>query len=405
MAILTERITHYRAPFFNGLRDRLQSSNIRLRLLVASSGEAPSERNDSATLDWAEIVPTRRVSIGGRELIWQHCLSSLRTADLVIAEQATRLLTAQALAAWRYAGGPRLAWWGHGVNLDKEKASRMGETLKRQLATRADWWFCYTENTARIVSQLGVDENRITVVQNAVDTEALRGLRDALTAADVTAARRDLGLGDGPVALWLSSIYDRKRPEFMVDAADHIRERLPNFELLVIGDGPRRVVFDNAARTRPWIHLLGARNSLDLVRPAATARILVNPGLVGLTVLDGFALGLPMVTCDLPYHSPEFEYLEHGVNGMILPRTATPLDFAQECARLLGHEEARDHLAKGSRSSDKYTIEAMSDRFAAGIGTIFRQIMPSRPPIADQSMGPALKREHPNPECCSDEGR
>lgn len=325
-------------------------------------------RRDTGTLPWAETIRNRHLGGGSRQLIWQPCLRSLRSSDLVVVEQASKLIANYALLAWRSFGGPKVAWWGHGINLDREQASRAGEAVKRRLAARADWWFCYTEGTARIVADLGVSRNRITVVQNAVDTSTIRSARARLTSDDIIATRRELGIGDGPVGTWLSSVYDRKRPEFMVEAADRIRGDLTDFELVVIGDGPRRTVFDQAAKTRPWLHVVGARNGLDAVPPAATASVLVNPGLVGLTILDSFALGLPMLTCDLPYHSPEIEYLEHDVNGLMLAKDATPTDFAEACVRLLTNEKELARLSKAARqASFRYTLEEMVERFARGV--------------------------------------
>ena len=100
-----------------------------------------------------------------------------------------------------------------------------------------------------------------------------------------------------------------KRLAFSVEATDAIRSEIPDFQLLVIGDGPDRQMVDSAAASRPWLHVLGALKGNPMVDAAVAADLCLNPGLVGLAVLDAFALSLPMVTCDVPYHSPEIEYL------------------------------------------------------------------------------------------------
>lgn len=366
--IVYKSLPHYRVDFYDRLRERLAGEGVRLRLIVGQPDTTMAARRDTGALPWAETIRNRYLGFGPQKLIWQPCLRSLRSSDLVVVEQASKLLANYALLAWRSFGGPKVAWWGHGINLDREKASRAGEAVKHRLAGRADWWFCYTEGTARIVADFGVSRDRITVVQNAVDTSTIRGARARVTSDDIIATRREFGIGDCPVGIWLSSVYDQKRPEFMVESADLIRQVLTDFEFVVIGDGPRRTVFDEAAETRPWLHVLGARNGLDAVRPAATASILVNPGLVGLTVLDGFALGLPMITRDTVGHSPEIEYLEHDVNGLVLAEHATPADFAQACVRLLTDEQELARLSKAAReASFRYTLDEMVERFANGI--------------------------------------
>ena len=371
VVFLCERVTHYRTAFFARTADRLAKQGIRFTVTAAVPTRASTVRNDLADpqdLEWLTLKRTWRLNFGRRRLVWHRAFRHLLDAELLVAEQGSRLLSVYPAIPLKSHVGPKVALWGHGINRDRDAASRVGEAMKQRVASQADWWFCYTEGTASIVSDLGVDRDRITVVQNAVDTSGIRAARDNLTPDDIAAVRRELGLGDGPVALWLSSIYDRKRPEFMVSAADAIRADIADFELLVVGDGPQRHIFDEAAETRPWLHVLGARNGLDAVPPAGTASILVNPGLVGLTVLDGFALGLPMITCDLPYHSPEIEYLQHDLNGLLLPRHATSGDFAEACVRLLTDRQELGRLSDAARqASFQYTLEEMVERFTSGI--------------------------------------
>ncbi|MFM2073171.1 MAG: hypothetical protein RLZZ623_3435, partial [Actinomycetota bacterium] len=367
VAIVYKTLPHYRVDFYEGLRARLAANGLRLRLIVGQPDSEMAKRNDTARIQWAEGVRNRYVRVGSRHLVWQPALGMVRTSDLVIVEQASKLLVNYPLLAWRRLGGPKVAWWGHGSNLDTANASSLGERVKRLLATRADWWFCYTAGTAGIVHALGVPHERLTVVQNAIDTSQLSSLRALVSEADISEVRVQLGLGTGPVALALGSLYPTKRPEFLIEAADTIRMKAPDFHLIVIGDGPGRTILDAASSTRPWLHVLGAKMGNELVRIAAAAAIVLNPGLVGLAVLDAFALGLPMITCDLPYHSPEFEYLENGVNGVVLDRQTSPEDFGLAALELMSDRAVIESLQAGCRiSAAKITVDQMIERFATG---------------------------------------
>jgi glycosyltransferase involved in cell wall biosynthesis len=180
--------------------------------------------------------------------------------------------------------------------------------------------------------------------------------------------RRKFKIGPGPVGIFVGSIYGAKRPEFLLAAADHVRGLIPDFELVVIGDGPLRRIFSDASRTRAWLHWVGARRGADLVHYASTGSLLLNPGLVGLAVLDGFALGLPTVTCDVPYHSPEIDYLRHDYNGLVLPADSTPQEFATTVADLLRSPSKVQRLAESAfASSTRYGVESMTERFVEGI--------------------------------------
>ncbi len=97
-------------------------------------------------------------------------------------------------------------------------------------------------------------------------------------------------------------------------------------------------------------------------------RVLLMPGLVGLVVLDSFAYGLPMVTTDLPYHSPEIDYLIDGENGVMVKQAEDPNAYADAAVRVLLDQDFRDKLkAGGAAALETYSIEAMAERFADGV--------------------------------------
>jgi glycosyltransferase involved in cell wall biosynthesis len=60
-------------------------------------------------------------------------------------------------------------------------------------------------------------------------------------------------------------------------------------------------------------------DDLKLARALRLSAAVVIPGYVGLAVTHGFAHGVPTLTRHGQLHSPEIEYLEHGINGLILP--------------------------------------------------------------------------------------
>jgi len=100
----------------------------------------------------------------------------------------------------------------------------------------------------------------------------------------------------------------------------------------------------------------------------------VFPGLAGLGILDGFALGLPVVAIDLPYHSPEIEYLESGVNGCLLPSGTGALDYGSAIARLLADEAKRQELVRGCRrSATECNLAEMVGRFEKGVEEALRK--------------------------------
>jgi glycosyltransferase involved in cell wall biosynthesis len=90
------------------------------------------------------------------------------------------------------------------------------------------------------------------------------------------------------------------------------------------------------------------------------------PRAVGLVILDSFALQTPLITTNYPFHGPEIEYLENGINGLIVEDD--PEVYAESVARLLTDPGKLDDLTEGCAESAKmYTLESMVDKFAAGV--------------------------------------
>ena len=97
-------------------------------------------------------------------------------------------------------------------------------------------------------------------------------------------------------------------------------------------------------------------------------KLILMPGLVGLAVIDSFVAGLPIVTTDLSYHSPEIEYLRSGENGVMVAPADDPAAYAAEVSALLLDGDRLQHLRKGcAMSAERYSMSQMVERFASGI--------------------------------------
>ncbi len=71
------------------------------------------------------------------------------------------------LLTYQLLGVKKLAFWGHGKNLQARGERRISEFVKRLVSRRVHWWFAYNNLSAEIVKKTGFPEDRITVAQNA----------------------------------------------------------------------------------------------------------------------------------------------------------------------------------------------------------------------------------------------
>lgn len=367
VVFITPILPHYRAKFHENMKIILDTNQVNYDIFYSQPHGAEVAKRDTIDISWATLVNTTHFGRDGR-LIWQHALLRAMKADLIVIGQENRLLINYVLQMLPARLRPRLALWGHGRNFQSRNPDGVSERFKRFWATKADWWFAYTEETRRHIESLGYPHERITVFNNAVDTTELRQQVAAVDEHRLAALRRQFGIGNGPIGVFIGGIYPDKRMAFLVEAADHIRARVPDFEFVVIGGGSDLPLTRELAQTRPWMHVMGPRFGQEKVDLMCMGHVFLMPGLMGLAILDAGVTGLPIATTAFPWHSPEVAYLEPGVNGLLVDDWQNARAYGDAVGDLLLDPVRRGRMADAARAmADRYSIEQMAQRFAAGI--------------------------------------
>ena len=358
----------YRRGFYELLRRHLAEAGIELTLIHSNPPPHADVWKDAIDLPWSHRVEPRRFSVGTREVLWQPCIELLAGSDLVIVEQATRHLLNFVLAAEQRLGRRKVALWGHGRTFDPSHSRRVSEWVKARLSLSVHWWFAYTERSAAVVEALGYPRERITVVQNAVDT---RWLADAVNSLDASAAahmRDELELTGSHVGVFLGKFAVEKRLGYVFEAADAVRQRIGDFELIVAGAGSNEPLVRRLAATRPWVRVVGPRFGHEKAALLRVADVLLVPAWAGLVVLDAFAAGVPLAVSASQPHPPENSYLRDGVNGLVVEDGGSAVAFGHAVAELLEDPSLRATLRAGCRAArGRYSIEEMVSRFGNGV--------------------------------------
>ena len=271
VAIAIRFIPHYRVEFFNGLEERLKTSSIDLTIFAdhavpqAYVSDALNDVHAAVGVSnfyfgLHDFLGSRFARTGGASLrppYWQPIFFRLLSFDLVIIEQSNSALLNYPLFARRRLLGdtPRIAFWGHGENLQRRDKG-LRRWIKRSQTKQADHWFVYTDLSADIVRRLDVSDDIITVVNNSVDTSATKLARQS-DAASRQRKKSDLGLGDAPVAIFCARLTKNKALPFLVEACRAARAEFGEFNLLVIGQGPYGPWLREQADKETWIHPMG----------------------------------------------------------------------------------------------------------------------------------------------------
>lgn len=236
----------------------------------------------------------------------------------------------------------------------------MGPSRLRGALKHADGFVAQTASVERELRGLGVEERRIFRVSNGVDTEAFR----PATPADQVQLRKNLGLRPGAKLLVYSGPLIRgKGVDVLLDSWPEVRARLPNTELIIVGDGPELPALTAQAaalRIEGSVRFVGAQTNADEWLRAADAAVLPSrqEGLP-LSLLEAMACALPVVATRVGGVS---DAMDESM-GRIVP-AENRVQLADAIARALSSEQARAEGERGRiRVEARYALDAIADRY------------------------------------------
>lgn len=360
--IVQKTVTHYREAFYERLFELLKDKSIDLELHygVPRSGFG-------RTVHYGKPF---HIKLFFDKLFWFPILSKILGADLIIVEHSNKFLINYLLFIGQFLGGPKLAFWGHGRNHQTDKPNSLGERFKRWMSRRVHWYFAYTGGVRNELIENGLDPDRITDVQNAVAAPS-----DAPSPSAIEDIKRELGLSEeSVVGFFCSQMYTRKRLDMLVAAAVLVREKIPDFRLILAGAGMSQNIPEEADRDHDFIHYVGPQFGDRKSAYYSLARFVALPGVLGLGLVESFHYGVPSVVAENRFHGPEFSYLVDGENALLTGYGVS--EFAQGIVRICQDDQLHAALKSGcERWSAVFTVDEMAKRFAGGIeGALAEQV-------------------------------
>lgn len=371
VSVIQREIPHYRVRFFEELyaQGKLQNFDISVYCAV------PLAQKSSSAFSY-RVLPARYFGKMTSSCYWLSGLEeAIAGSDVVVAPQELQCLTVPYLWTRRKRICKTWIWWGHGYNFQAavrpSLATTMKEAVKGFMTRRADGLITYTERGAEYWRKRGFAEDRVMPYYNTIDVAELRRAAAEIDETQLRELRRKLMLEGKHMLLFSGRLYVEKKVDFLLRAFAVLKKSYPNVALLIIGDGEER---DKLRQTAKELELQDAHFLGEIVNPKDTAAyfsladLMVIPGLVGLAIVHGFALGLPLLTTDSPGHGPELEYLTEN-NGVMT--RCDPSRYAEAIRMLLSSPprlEAmkRSALAQGNTLKLEHSVR----RFVNGIAEI-----------------------------------
>lgn len=367
--VLQEYVANYRVGFWRRLIKLAEDAGIQVEIAAGAPGGVQALRGDVARASFIRPIRQTEFSILGKRIVFRDTSAVRRGADLVILEQARRNIDAYKLLVPRMFRSSKVALWGHGRDY-VSTSSAFSRRLVALLTKRADWFFAYTSGGRDAVVEIGLPADRVTVVQNTIDTGDLIAAVDSISVSEVEAYAALRGL-TGKTALFIGGLDGSKRVPFLLHAGKVAHDADPEFRLLIAGDGADRELVEEASRVHDWIISLGPISGSAKAMAIAASQIIAMPGRIGLIAIDSLSTGRPIITTEWPWHAPEYEYLTPNATCVVTENDEK--SYGRALAEILQDKDRLTGLGLACRAeASTYSIDEMARRFLGGIQDALR---------------------------------
>lgn len=299
--------------------------------------------------------------------LWGRIAAILARRPVIVADHATDRSVQVSMK-----GAPRASW-----------IARHNRLLDRfTYATVA----CATSQRPVLIGE-GVDPAKIVHIPNGIPVD------DLVRGAGGGPTRRELGIPeDATVAMQVGIFRPEKNQLGALRAFEQVREKVDGAQLVFVGDGEtREEVEREAAASAGAVHFLGMRE--DVPALLSLADVMLLPSLsdaMPMTVLEGMALGVPIVASDVG-----------GVRGALGEEAGIcvpPGDtgaLAEAWVGVLTDPELRAGLGRaGTARARRFDSSLMARRYAA----LFDAAHTGEPPQAAVSaVNPPCSASQPPP--------
>ncbi|MBY0359185.1 MAG: glycosyltransferase family 4 protein [Candidatus Obscuribacterales bacterium] len=342
-------LPHYRFALWQELKRRFGSSFF---LYCGSEFFFPDIK--TVAFSHESIVLVKNIYLFGRRILYQvGVVVPALKAKYAVVENNPRIFNTWVVLLGRKLIGKSTVLFGHAFSMTGKD-----NYLRALLRACAGVVLVYTEREKdRLLDKC--KQKRVIAAGNALYSKAV------MAAVGSSASRQNF--------IFVGRFVPEKKIELLIEAFYLARAALPSeTRLLIVGGGPLEQAIKQKVRE------LGLNESVDfygqvsnvesLKQLYASAVASVSPGYVGLSIVQSFGFGIPMlIACDEP-HAPEIEAANEGKNCLFFNSdSATALSEAMQKLMADRSEWLGKSVDIVEYCRQRYSLEAMSDRFVEAL--------------------------------------
>jgi glycosyltransferase involved in cell wall biosynthesis len=317
VAIVTNIIPPYRRDYFRRIFD-----DEALEVTVYCQEHIPKMNITSIHREFGERIVTMRYVGASNEIFgWQIFPLSLlfNNFDVYFIYGNPRIISNVFISLLLRALGKKVVICGQ---LHTYGSRKIFENI------RLAWWkmfrFIYLyneEEIPKLKQKIGFSNKIMVGMNNGLDQDTINLAQANWPYERLITWQKEQMLYDRLVMLSCARLVEKNRFEWVIATLAELRVHKPNLLWCVIGSGPEKQSLQAKAEelgVSDSIHWVGPLYEEEQLAPwFMSAKIMVHPDAMGLSLIHAFAYGLPVVTHDNPAkHGPEFVALKSGVNGL-----------------------------------------------------------------------------------------
>jgi glycosyltransferase involved in cell wall biosynthesis len=200
----------------------------------------------------------------------------------------------------------------------------------------ADHIICYTDTEKKNIERLGIDNKKISVIHNGVDT-------NYFTPFPVfkPEGRKQI--------VWVGRYVPGKGVDYLIEAFSIVRKKIPETHLTLVGDGPEKAAIMEMIRKmdlQSSVTLVPYLDNAELPMLYRQSDVFVLPSImegVPRTLLEAMACGIPFVITDLPH----LRHIAEGAGVLAPPRD--PIHLADSILGVLGDSDLSRKMGRKGR--------------------------------------------------------
>jgi len=324
LLINQDKIPHYRVPIYGYLGKFLL--NFGFEFMVASNGiqagnphpiEFQHSEINLSVLSLVRLISKWQIDV---IIFWVNMKHLYLLPTCLIAKVLLR---------------KKIIYWGHGRDLADVKAKIKNLVYAVQQAL-SDSIILYAEHLKKYLPRC--IQGKVFVANNTLYLSY-----PGLPPGDREKVLKEYHIHTNKNIICVGRMQKRKRLNHLAAAFESMNR--PDIGLILVGPDPERILDKMNGNNIYKLGPIYGEKKFDLL---SAADVCCLPGAVGLSIVDAFYCGLPLVTEDGD-ESPEIGYLRDGENGFIVSK-GNILEMTQKLLLLIDNDALRLRFSKEAKT-------------------------------------------------------